>query len=378
MDLIRGVARELSGNLTRELCHLRVRPFCALAFLTYRCTNRCRTCNIWEMGGSPAGELDREGWLSAVSRLAGLGVRSLEIFGGDALLRKDAIFDVIAACRRLGISSYFPTNGNLTDHDTLARLIEAGLDMIYFSIDDLDEAQDRVRGVEGNFASIRGALDSFVALRGERTLPGLGIVCTLSRLNFRNFPRLVEFLEQFPVSAIYPRPLAEFSAGNVAASALDGVLPEPFFMPADGESHLMTPEELPEFKAMVRRMQSRRNRVYVCWSTYYATSEATFLKGEYPPAVCRVATTLTTISPNGDVSPCPFYRGYVLGNLLHDGAGEIWGSARHRRFIAAQKAGELPLCLNCNVSAYHNSSLAATAKYYLLRAAEKSGVYHRF
>lgn len=374
MNLLTGMYRELKGNLKRELCHLRVKPLCSISFLTYRCTNCCKTCNIWQKGGDGGDELDRDGWLQAVDNMAGLGVKSLELFGGDALLRKDAIFDVISSCRAHGIETFFPTNANLCDEQTVARLIDSGLDTLYISLDDVEEAQDKVRGVQGNFGKVRDAMDNFFRLRGDKEVQ-LGVVCTLSRLNFRNFPRLVEFIEQYPVAVIHPRPVAEFSADNIAASVLDGLHPEPFYLSTDGDSHLIRQDELAEFKEMIATMKRRSNKVYVCWSTYYSTRDATFLKGEYPHDNCRLATTLMTVCPNGDVTPCPMYRDYVLGNLTRGDAGSIWGNAKHRRFIEAQQSGRLPVCLNCNISGYHDSSIKKMLRYYGIRAAEKSGLY---
>jgi len=377
MNLLTGMYRELKGNVKRELRHLRVRPLCSIAFLTYRCTNCCKTCNIWQKGSDGSDELDRDGWLKVVSNMSRLGVKSMEIFGGDALLRKDAIFDVLRACRERGMDTYFPTNANLCDEETLIQLIDSGLDTLYISVDDIEDAHDKVRGVQGNFAKVKAALENFFRLRGSRETPRLGIVCTLSSLNFRNFPRLVEFMEQYPVSVIYPRPLAEFAPQKVAASSLDGLRPEPFFVSTDGGSHLIRSEELAEFREMVSFMKGRHHKVYVCWRTYYSTTDATCLKGEYPRASCRMATTLMTICPNGDVSPCPMYRDYVLGNLTRENPEVIWGNARHRRFIQAQQSGQLPICLNCNIRPDHNSSIPNLLKYYGIRVAEKSGLYKR-
>jgi len=375
MRLLTGMYHELKGNLKRELCHLRVRPLCSIAFLTYRCTNCCKTCNIWQQGSDGSDELDRDGWLRVVGNMSRLGVRTMEIFGGDALLRKDAIFDVIRSCREHGMETYFPTNANLCDQETVTRLMDSCLDMLYVSVDDIGEAHDQVRGVQGNFAKVENALESFFRLRGDRETPRLGIVCTLSRLNFRSFPRLVEFMEQYPVSVVYPRYLAEFSPKGIAASSVEGLLPEPFYLSTDGGSHLIRSDELAEFKEMVAAMKRRRHKVYVDWTTYYSSTDATYLKGEYPQASCRVATTLMTVCPNGDVSPCPMYRNYVLGNLARENPEAIWGNDKHRRFVQAQQSGQLPVCLNCNIKTYHNSSIPGKLKYYGIRAAEKSGFY---
>lgn len=374
MGLLTGIYRELKGNFKSELCHLRVKPLCSIAFLTYRCTNCCKTCNIWQMGADGSDELDLEGWLKAAENMARLGVGSLEIFGGDALLRKDVIFDLIRRCGESAMDTFFPTNANLCDDATVQRLIDAGLGTLYISLDDLGEANDEVRGVEGNYSKVMAAIENLFRLRGERETPRLVVVCTLSRLNYRNFPRLVEALENYPISAILPRPLAEFSPHNVAASTLGGLSPVPFFVSTDGGSHLIPPGELDDFKAMITFMKRRKNKVYVCWKTYYATTDATYLRGEYPPASCRMATTLMTICPNGDVAPCPMYRSYVLGNIVQGNPDEIWGNERHRRFIDAQQSGRLPICLNCNIRPDHHTSIPDTFRFYGIRVMERMGV----
>ncbi|WP_026840898.1 radical SAM/SPASM domain-containing protein [Citrifermentans bremense] len=376
MRLLKGLIRELSHELLRERHHAAVKGLDSIAFLTYRCTSCCKTCNIWQREGSGVGELSREEWLEIIPGLARYGLRSFEIFGGDAILRKDAIYDITSACRDHGIATYFPTNANLCDEETVRGLIEAGLGTVYISIDDVDELHDQVRGVQGSFSKVRQALENFSRLRGEGETPSIVVCTTLSRLNFRNFPKLLSFLEQYPVQAVYPRPLGEFSRANIEASSLDGKLPEPYFASSDGESHLMSAEELVEMRTMIREVRGGNYPFYVNWRTYYSTSDDTFLRGEYPRCHCRVATTVVTVNPNGDVVPCPFFRSYVLGNLTREGIDSIWGNEPHRRFIQAQQRGNLAICRNCNTRVYY-SSLSETIRYYLLRTAEALGIFRK-
>ena len=362
--------RELAAELDRERHHKRVQALDCIAFLTYRCTSCCRTCTIWQREGSGEGELTREQWLELVPGLAGYGLRSFEIFGGDALLRKDVIFDLTAALSGSGISTYFPTNANLCDKETVRRLVQAGLGTVYISIDDVEEGHDQVRGVEGTFVKVRDALENFATLRGEGTLPQIVVCTTLSSMNFRNFPRLIEFLEKYPVNAVYPRPLGEFSRANVEKSSLDGVLPEPYFASSDGNSHLMSRDELEAMYRMIGEMKRKGSRIYINWRTYYSTTDDTFLLGEYPMKECRVASTVVTINPNGDVVPCPFFRSYVIGNLKRDPLERIWGNEKHRRFLKAQKDGKLAICRNCNTRTYY-TSVGETLAYYGKRTLER-------
>ncbi|HJV66221.1 MAG TPA: radical SAM protein [Geomonas sp.] len=374
MKLLAGMCRELSSEAYREICHRRVRALDAICFLTYRCTSMCRTCTIWQRTGSGEDELSRGQWLEICAKLSAYGIRSFEIFGGDALLRKDAIFPLTRYLTEQGIASYFPTNANLCDADTVQKLIEAGLGTVYLSLDDLAGDQDEVRGVAGSFTRVREALENFARLRGAGELPYIIVCSTLSRLNFRNFPRLVRFLENYPVNAVYPRPLGEFSRQGIEASGLDGVLPEPYFTSSDGDSHLMSQAELSEMYQMIEEMQKNPPSIYVNWRTYYSTTDDTFLLGEYPLQECRIASTVVTVNPNGDLVPCPFFRSYVIGNLQSAELGELWGNERHQRFLAAQRSGCLAICRNCNSRTYY-TSLAETLEYYRKRALERVGLF---
>ncbi|HEY5512420.1 MAG TPA: radical SAM protein [Geomonas sp.] len=374
MNLVTGICRELASEAGREVDHLRVRALDSICFLTYRCTSMCRTCNIWQRqdGGD---EMSCAQWLEACAKLSMYGVRSFEIFGGDALLRKDAIFEVTRCCREQGIATYFPTNANLCDRETVRQLIAAGLGTVYLSLDDIEEANDQVRGVPGAFAKVRDALENFVELRGGGELPHIVVCTTLSDLNFRNLPRLIEFLEHYPVNAIYPRPLGQFSRANVEASGLDGKLPEPYFASSDGASHLISSSDLGAMYRMIDEIKKKKTRIYVNWRPYYSTTDDTFLRGEYPLRKCRIATTVVTVNPNGDVVPCPFFRSYVLGNLRCSELEEIWGNAKHRMFLTAQQKGNLAICRNCNACSYY-TSLPETFRYYAQRALERIGLYH--
>jgi radical SAM protein with 4Fe4S-binding SPASM domain len=373
MSLFVNFCREMIQESEKEICHFRVRAVDSIAFLTYRCTSQCRTCNIWKRCSNPSEELNVQQWENVIDRMARYGIRSFEVFGGDALLRKDAIFRIVQRCRERGIETYFPTNALLCDRETIRNLIDAGLGTVYLSIDDVEEDHDQLRGKDGTFRRVCQALEDFSDLRGSREKPCIVVCTTLSRMNFRNFPRLVKFLEKYPINAIYPRPLGEFTQENIRNSLVDGIPPDPYFAPSDGQSHLMNPKEMGEMRDVFRTMRRMPGKVYINWRSYYATSDATFLKGEYPLRHCHIASTLPTVNPNGDVIPCPFFRDYVIGNLSRQGLEEIWGGVKHRKFLKYQKSGKIAICRNCNTRVYYPSMNESLA-YYFRRALEMTGL----
>lgn len=344
----------MSEGLRTELRHLRVKPLNALAFLTYRCTSKCKTCNIWKRTSDDVEELSKESWLRVLSQLKRVGIKSFEIFGGDALLRKDAIFGIIKFCNENGIHTHFPTNGNLCDRETVRELINSGLYTIYFSIDDIGEDHDYIRGSHGTYNRVKDAFEMFVEIRGNSKFPKIIICTTLSNMNYRNFPRLVEFIENYEIDAIYPRIVGEFRDENVKESAIDRIFPEPNYT-SDDSSNLFSYEQLRELKDIVNQIKRSNYQTYINFRALDVAEDRTFLSGEYIIKNCHIATSLVTVTPNGDITPCPFFTSYIIGNLTKHDLIERWGSTAHRKFIDLQQKKQLAICKNCNLRVYYPS-----------------------
>lgn len=326
----------------------------------------CKTCNIWQRNKDEGSELNKEEWLRVISNLKDHGIKSFEIFGGDALLRKDVIYDIVRYCADNDIKTYFPTNGNLCDRETVQNLLNAGLHTIYLSIDDVGADHDGIRGVDGTFERIKSALETFVELRGTAEYPEIIICCTISKMNYLSFPRVLDFLEQYPINAVYPRIIAEFSLDNITRSKINGMIPEPFFASSDALSHLFQNEEMAEFKEIIQSEKQSGRKMYIEFRPLDVAKDKTFTSGEYDFKHCHIATTFPIINPNGDVVPCPFFGSYVIGNLTKNNLSEIWGNPMHRNFIAFQKGRKIAICRNCNIRVSYPSTLE-TYSYYFQR-----------
>jgi len=346
----------------------------ALLFLTYRCTSRCKTCNMWKrQSACREQELGWPQWRSILNDLHASGVKTVEIFGGDALLRKSVIFDMIRFCADHGMKTFFPTNSILLDGETAKQLVDSGLGTIYFSLDDVAAESDMIRGVTDSFAKVKEALDNIVSARGQRQTPRIIICTTISKLNYDHFERVVEFLSAYPVAAIYPRPLGEFHQKNIAASRVNGIPPEPYFVSTE-ESHLLSDEQIALFRATVRRLQAngQAHRPYINFRAVDMAPDTAFTAGYFGITRCHCCTTFIAVAPNGDVLTCPFFPHYALGNLTQEGITKIWGKVNpsHLEFINAQRRGEITICGNCNMRPYY-PTLAETAEYYVKRCERK-------
>ncbi len=125
MSLIKNGFRELNRFIKREINYYRIKPTHAILFLTYRCTSRCRSCSMWKRGQKTdlKEEMTLNDWKKCVDMIGSRGLEDIEIFGGDAFLRKDVLIPLIRYINDKGIQIYFPTNCNLLDQETAVQLV---------------------------------------------------------------------------------------------------------------------------------------------------------------------------------------------------------------------------------------------------------------
>jgi pyrroloquinoline quinone biosynthesis protein E len=115
------------------------RPLSLIAELTHRCPLHCLYCsNPIEMRKA-ADELTSEDWERVFCEAAALGVLQLNLTGGEPLVRKD-LTRLIASGRNAGLYVNMITSGVGLTEDRLAQLVEAGLEHLQLSFQDLEEA----------------------------------------------------------------------------------------------------------------------------------------------------------------------------------------------------------------------------------------------
>ena len=114
-------------------------PLSLIAELTHRCPLHCLYCsNPIEMRKA-AEELTTEEWDRVFREAAALGVLQLSLTGGEPLVRKDLAF-LIASGRKSGLYLNMITSGIGLSEERLAELVEAGLEHLQLSFQDIQEA----------------------------------------------------------------------------------------------------------------------------------------------------------------------------------------------------------------------------------------------
>jgi len=343
----------------REMNSKRLRPANSIIFITYRCTSRCITCNIWQRTQGKKTELKEmelalPRWTQVIENLHRAGVGTVEVFGGDALLRKDVTIAMIQKCTDLGMDTFFATNALRLDDETAQQLVAAGLGRIYFSLDGIAEIQNRIRGVKQSYTTMQAAIENVYRTRSNSGCqkPLIGIITTVSRTNAEEINAIIAHLEGFPLDFLELQIVGEVAPQSIQSSVIEGIAPTPLFTATSDHSNLLREEQLPVLNAALKSMRPKKRQLNFNINLYHIepyTAE-TFCKGIFPQFPCHWCTTVVTLTPSGDVVPCPNYTDFILGNIdQEESLDAIWGNEKHRRFLKQQKSGALRICRQCSM-----------------------------
>ena len=359
-----SVLETLWEGVKKSHCSSTYRATDVILFLTYRCTSRCKTCNLWRRPAKKEDELSWDEWEPILRKLHRRQINSIELFGGDALLRKDVLFRMVEFCTQHGIRTFFPTNSSSLTEEAAQSLVKAGLGVVYFSLDETTEIGGQVRGVKRHADKVGEAIEMVKRARGEARTPRIVCITTVSNMNFRYLDEFIRYGRDLGVEEHELRGVSEFTQDVVDRSGVEGVIPEPYFMTTEGQSHRFTAAEAEELLGNLRLLWRNRKEyapTVVSMTNVEGLHVGNLTELKYPRQACLFCTTQMVISPYGEVLPCPYYSNYRLGNLREQDVEDTWGSPAHRRFCAQQQRGQIPLCEYCSIKFYHKPFSACLA-----------------
>jgi pyrroloquinoline quinone biosynthesis protein E len=115
------------------------KPFSLIAEVTHRCPLHCLYCsNPIELQRTDQ-ELTTPDWQRVFQQAAALGILHVHLTGGEPLARKD-LPELIRSARQAGLYVNMITSGVGLSEDRLFSLVDAGLEHLQLSFQDIDEA----------------------------------------------------------------------------------------------------------------------------------------------------------------------------------------------------------------------------------------------
>jgi pyrroloquinoline quinone biosynthesis protein E len=253
------------------------RPFGMLAELTYACPLHCPYCSNPLDLADYREELTTAEWQRVLAEARELGVLQLHLSGGEPLQRRD-LEEIVTSARDLGLYTNLITSALALSPRRAERLKAAGLDHVQISIQaDEPALSDRIAGTPSYERKIAAA-----RLVKELDWP-LTMNVVLHRHNIDRIGRILDLAEELGADRIE---LANTQYYGWAWRNRAALLP--------------SRAQLEGAEAMVRdareRLKGKMEIIYVI-PDYYS---------KYPkPCMGGWGQKQLTVTPNGNVLPCP-------------------------------------------------------------------------
>ena len=276
--------------------------------VTGRCNLSCAHCYLpahMDKGGRNHHELNTEEALRVIEQIALVNPEVMLILsGGEPLLRED-IFELAAYASGRGLMVVLGSNGLLIDKRIVSSLLRSGVTGISISLDSVDpKIHDKVRSLEGAW---QRAVWAISACRSAGLSVQINAVVTAE--NYRIIPDLIEY-----------------------AHALGAKVFSPFFLVCTGKGEELTditPQQYDVVLSCVAEAQGKYGDMMVrtrCAPTfrrmlYQLNPDSPLLKMD--AGRCLAGRRYCRITPQGDVTPCP-YMPLSLGNVMETDFRDIW------------------------------------------------------
>ncbi|MCZ6570765.1 MAG: radical SAM protein [Deltaproteobacteria bacterium] len=267
--------------------------------LTRACNLRCPHCYM-EGGRKAENELTTEECLALITELDTLGTEMLILTGGEPLLRKD-IFEIATSASSLGIWVVLGTNGVMVNVDSVRKMIECGVQGVAISIDSIEpEKHNQFRGGPDAWEHSVRALEICRA-------NGLQVVVqtTVMDMNYAEIPELLEFAREKGAWSFNLYFLVQTGRGqllnDLSSERTENMLSDLVDWQEKHRPMLVRSKCAPQFKQIAYERGL----------------------GGLESGGCMAGTGYCRITPQGDVTPCP-YMTVVAGNVREQSFGEIW------------------------------------------------------
>lgn len=311
-------------------------PYLVALNLTRRCNLRCAHCYLdaGARGNADPEELTTAEACALIDDIAGLSDETMVVLsGGEPLLRPD-LERIAAHAAGLGLMVVVGTNGMALTERRVAALRQAGVQGVGISVDSLDPGRhDDFRGLPGGFARTMDGIDAC------RTV-GLAfqIHFTVTDDTAGELDAMIAFARSVGALALNVFFLVCTGRGrhvsNISRAGYDRTLRRLTHAARNTEGIMIRAKCAPHFKRMAIELDPD-------WPITMAHG--------YDAGGCLAGTRYARVTPEGEVTPCP-YMELGAGSIRDRSFAEIWrGAPVFERLRARRLGGRCGVCEYANV-----------------------------
>jgi radical SAM protein with 4Fe4S-binding SPASM domain len=286
------------------------KPYLVALNLTKRCNLKCAHCYLDATTKAAGGddELTTDECVRLIDQIAEVNKGCLLVItGGEPLVRPD-ILDIARYAVKLGFMVVFGTNGMLIDDRMATQLVEIGVMGVGISIDSLDpQKHNAFRGVPGAWEAAVAGIEA-----SKRNGLQFQVHFSAQPMNYQELPAVVEW------------------AHGLGARVLNV-----FFMVCTGRGEELTditPAQYEEVLGFLVKCQDDYQGMLIRARCAPHFKRLAYEKDPNSPITkatgymgggCLAGTNYARVTPNGEVTPCP-YMPLSAGNVREKSFVDLW------------------------------------------------------
>jgi len=324
--------------------------------LTHLCNLRCKMCGQWRRKDVYRKEiLPLEKLKNLIDDVSGFHPK-MYLWGGEPLLYPD-FSGLIRYLKDKNQYTIINTNGVLLKRYA-AEMVDQKVDGLDISIDGPPAIHDEIRGVPHTFEKVIEGLRFLRECRRKsgRRKPMIKAICTISKMNQDHLEETLDLLGSTGLFDAVIFNLGWFTTEKIGR-ATDRIFQKYLgcestswkdFVGALGN---VDPGKVKSFMERVSSLHRKKSL-----PVFFIPSLGPDEVGEYysNPAsfmgrkVCFSPWLNLDIRPNGDVTFCPDFPDYIIGNVLEEPFEKIWNGEKARKFRRFLiERGLFPVCSRC-------------------------------
>ena len=281
-------------------------PVIAYLFTEWKCNLDCHYC--WAFDNSVKG-MTEDVAKRSIDWLHSTTCRVLALMGGEPLLRPQFAHKVIYYAAKKDFWVYLPTNARLMRPDVTDRVLDAGVAIVNFAVDAVDEKP-------GLPKALNPVRKNFDYLMRKQYKYGAAVFFNINicRNNIEDVKQLTEIAHDNGIATDY----------HINESPM---IEQDHFQHYDNNSTFITKEDWPVVDELVDWLIEKNKSGYKMVNSVKRLQDMRdFMKGHVEPWNCRAGQNSMIIRVNGTLAPC-----FPMYSATHD-----WGVIEHENFEVPQ------------------------------------------
>ena len=332
---------------------------------TSRCNFNCDMCprNVWV--DEVIGDMGMTLFLSLMKQASEMKALKTVFFGGVAEpMAHEHILDMVKEAKKLGVRVELISNGSLLDKDSIEKLLEAGLDFLWYSIDpshnDSFEELTQESSKQGGMAKARENLRHFNVWR-RRNNPDaeFGITFVAMKSNIQHLPEIINLGQVMGASEVKISNVIPYSREMQA----EMLYQKSFAMSGFNEDYKVTRRTIIDMPVMDYDQLDTGLLNYILHPMHTVKMGESMVVRK--KGYCRfVDSNSLFIRWDGEVSPCMALlhssKAYLndmerdmkscsFGNIKTTPLQQIWDSEEYSNFRKRVKEFSFSPCTSCGI-----------------------------